>query len=96
MKYLLYELTEDFDIIIKFTFYKHNMLQDFIKMHTEEKNYEPRFLVLELNDDIREDVGKSLRNFSTRAHQRIFKECSESGIYFDDVTLHGSCRVTRY
>lgn len=51
MKYLLYEVTEDFDVIIKFTFYKHNMLHDFIKMHTEEKKYEPRFLVLELNDD---------------------------------------------
>ncbi len=54
MKYVLYEITADYDVIIKLSFENHTYLNAFIEQHTTEKKYEPKFLVLEFdsNDDI--------------------------------------------
>jgi len=51
MKHVLYEVNDDFDIIIKLTFENHTYLNAFIEQHTADKDYEPKFLVLELNDE---------------------------------------------
>ena len=51
MKHVLYEVTEDFDIVIKLTFENYSYLNAFIEQHTNEKKYEPKFLVLEINDE---------------------------------------------
>ncbi len=51
MKNVLYEVTEDFDIVIKLTFENYSNLNAFIEQHTNEKKYEPKFLVLEVNDE---------------------------------------------
>jgi len=51
MKHVLYEVTEDFDIVIKLTFENYSYLNAFIEQHTKEKKYEPKFLVLEVNDE---------------------------------------------
>lgn len=54
MKYVLYEVTEDYDPVIKLSFENHTYLNAFIEQHTTEKSYEPKFLVLEFdsNNDI--------------------------------------------
>ncbi len=54
MKYVLYEITADYDVIIKLSFENHTYLNAFIEQHTTEKKYEPKFLVLEFdsNDEI--------------------------------------------
>ena len=54
MKFILYEVTDDYDVVIKLSFEDINYLSAFIEQHTEEKKYEPKFLVLEFdsNDDI--------------------------------------------
>ncbi len=54
MKYVLYEVTEDYDPIIKLSFENHTYLNAFIEQHTAEKSYVPKFLILEFdsNDDI--------------------------------------------
>ena len=51
MKHVLYEVTDDFDIVIKLTFENYSYLNAFIEQHTNEKKYEPKFLVLEINDE---------------------------------------------
>jgi hypothetical protein len=51
MKHVLYEVTDNWDIIIKLTFENYSYLNDFIEQHTKEKKYEPNFLVLEINDE---------------------------------------------
>ena len=54
MKFVLYEVTDDYDAVIKLSFENHTYLNAFIEQHTKEKKYEPKFLVLEFdsNDDI--------------------------------------------
>ena len=54
MKYVLYEVTENYDVVIKLSFENHTYLNAFIEQHTSEMNYEPKFLVLEFdsNNDI--------------------------------------------
>ena len=54
MKFILYEVTVDYDVVIKLSFENHTYLNAFIEQHTKEKKYEPKFLVLEFdsNDDI--------------------------------------------
>lgn len=54
MKYVLYEVTEDYDPIIKLSFENHTYLNAFLEQHTAEKSYEPKFLILEFdsNNDI--------------------------------------------
>ena len=51
MKHVLYEVTDDFDIVIKLTFENYSYLDAFIEQHTKDKKYEPKFLVLEINDE---------------------------------------------
>ena len=51
MKHVLYEVTDNFDIIIKLTFENYTYLNAFIEQHTNDKKYEPKFLVLEINDE---------------------------------------------
>jgi hypothetical protein len=51
MKFVLYEVTENFDIIIKLSFENLNYLNAFIEQHTNDKNYEPKFLVLEFDSE---------------------------------------------
>jgi hypothetical protein len=51
MKHVLYEVTDNWDIIIKLTFENYSYLNAFIEQHTAEKKYEPKFLVLEMNDE---------------------------------------------
>ena len=51
MKHVLLEVTNDFDIVIKLTFENYSYLNAFIEQHTNEKKYEPKFLVLEVNDE---------------------------------------------
>ena len=49
MKFVLYEITDNYDIIIKLSFEDINYLSAFIEQHTEEKKYEPKFLILEFD-----------------------------------------------
>ncbi len=49
MRFILYEVTEDYDVIIKLSFENHTYLNAFIEQHTNDKPYEPKFLVLELD-----------------------------------------------
>lgn len=51
MKHILYEVTSDFDVVIKMTFENYSYLNAFIELHTNEKKYEPKFLILEINDE---------------------------------------------
>lgn len=51
MKYVLYEVTDDYDVVIKLSFENDNYLNAFIEQHTSEKKYEPKFLILELDDN---------------------------------------------
>jgi hypothetical protein len=51
MKHVLYEVTDDWNIVIKLTFENYTYLNAFIEQHTNDKQYEPKFLALELNDE---------------------------------------------
>jgi hypothetical protein len=51
MKHVLYEVADNWDIIIKLTFENYTYLNAFIEQHTADKKYEPKFLVLEVNDE---------------------------------------------
>jgi hypothetical protein len=51
MKHVLYEVTDDCEIIIKLSFENYSYLNSFIEQHTADKKYEPKFLVLEVNDE---------------------------------------------
>jgi len=51
MKHVLYEVTDNWDIIIKLSFDNYTYLNAFIEQHTADKKYEPKFLVLEVNDE---------------------------------------------
>jgi hypothetical protein len=51
MKYVLYEVTENYDVVIKLSFENNTYLNAFIEQHTFEKSYEPKFLVLELDSN---------------------------------------------
>lgn len=62
MKFVLYEVTDDYDVIIKLSFENYTYLNAFIEQHTADKKYEPKFFVLEFNiegdiDFISEYVG---------------------------------------
>ena len=54
MKYILYEIKGEYDVVLKLTFLKYAWLSNYIKMHTEENKYKPVFIVYELdaNDEI--------------------------------------------
>ena len=54
MKYILYEIKGEYDVVLKLTFLKYAWLNNYIKMHTEENKYIPVFIVYELdaNDEI--------------------------------------------
>ena len=49
MKFVLYEVTDDYDVVIKLSFENNTYLNAFIEQHTIEKKYEPKFLVLEFD-----------------------------------------------
>ncbi len=49
MKFVLYEVTDDYDVVIKLSFEDYTYLNAFIEQHTSEKKYTPRFLVMEFN-----------------------------------------------
>ena len=49
MRFVLYEITDDYDVIIKLSFENHTYLNAFMEQHTFEKKYEPKFLVLEFD-----------------------------------------------
>ena len=51
MKFVLYEVTDEYDVVIKLSFENHIYLNAFIEQHTEEKKYEPKFLVLEFDNN---------------------------------------------
>ena len=51
MKFVLYEVTDDYDVVIKLSFENYTYLNAFIEQHTADKKYEPKFLVLEVNDE---------------------------------------------
>ena len=51
MKYVLYEVSDEYDVIIKFTFASENYMTEFIQSHTADKKYTPRFLVFELDEN---------------------------------------------
>jgi hypothetical protein len=50
MKYVLYELTDDCDIIIKVSIANQSFLEEFMLQHTKDKNYIPNYLVLEFDE----------------------------------------------
>ena len=50
MKFVLYEVTSDYDVIIKLSFENRTYLHAFIEQHTAEKKYEPKFLIFEFDD----------------------------------------------
>jgi hypothetical protein len=49
MKFILYEVTVDYDVVIKLSFENHTYLNAFIEQHTKEKKYVPKFLILEFD-----------------------------------------------
>lgn len=67
-KYVLYEITEDFDIIIKLSFENHTYLNAFIEQHTFEKKYVPRFLILEF--DANGDIDFIIQMHGTETQSR--------------------------
>jgi hypothetical protein len=50
VKFVLYEVTNDYDVIIKLSFENRTYLNAFIEQHTAEKKYERKFLVFEFDD----------------------------------------------
>ena len=66
-RYVLYEITDDYDVIIKLSFENHTYINAFIEQHTLEKKYEPKFLVLEFDsngdiDYISEYIGTNQKH----------------------------------
>ena len=51
MRFVLYEVTDDYDVIIKLSFENHTYLNAFIEQHTNDKKYTPKFLVLDFDDE---------------------------------------------
>ena len=51
MKFVLYEVTNDYDVVIKLSFENRTYLIAFIEQHTAEKKYEPKFLIIEFDDN---------------------------------------------
>lgn len=51
MKYILYEIKGEYDVVLKLTFLKQSWLDNYIKLHTEENKYTPVFIVYELDTD---------------------------------------------
>ena len=51
MKFVLYEVTNDYDVVIKLSFENRTYLSAFIEQHTDEKKYEPKFLIFEFDDN---------------------------------------------
>lgn len=51
MKFVLYEVTNDYDVVIKLSFENRTYLIAFIEQHTAEKKYEPKFLIFEFDDN---------------------------------------------
>lgn len=49
MKFVLYEVTDDYDVVIKLSFENYTYLNAFLEQHTADKKYTPKFLVMELN-----------------------------------------------
>ena len=50
MKFVVYEVTDDFDILIKYTFATNSFLEDFLAEDLKSKNYPPNYLILESDD----------------------------------------------
>jgi len=50
MKYVLYEITDSYDIIIKVSIATQSFLEEFMSQHTKDKNYIPNYLVLEFDE----------------------------------------------
>jgi hypothetical protein len=48
---VLYEVTDEYDVVIKLSFENYIYLNAFIEQHTEEKKYEPKFHVLEFDEN---------------------------------------------
>ena len=51
MKFVVYEVTDDFDILIKYTFATNTFLEDFLAEDLKSKNYPPKYLILESDDE---------------------------------------------
>jgi len=51
VKFVLYEVTNDYDVVIKLSFENRTYLIAFIEQHTAEKKYEPKFLIFEFDDN---------------------------------------------
>jgi hypothetical protein len=51
VKFVLYEVTNDYDVVIKLSFENRTYLSAFIEQHTAEKKYEPKFLIFEFDDN---------------------------------------------
>jgi hypothetical protein len=51
VKFVLYEVTNDYDVVIKLSFKNRTYLSAFIEQHTAEKKYEPKFLIFEFDDN---------------------------------------------
>jgi len=51
LKFVLYEVTNDYDVVIKLSFENRAYLSAFIEQHTAEKKYEPKFLIFEFDDN---------------------------------------------
>ena len=49
MKFVLYEVTDDYDVVIKLSFENYTYFNAFLEQHTAEKKYTPKFLVMEFN-----------------------------------------------
>jgi len=50
MKYVLYEITDSYDIVIKVSIATESFLEEFMLQHTKDKNYIPNYLVLEFDE----------------------------------------------
>lgn len=69
MKYVLYEITDSYDIVIKVSIATESFLEEFILQHTKDKNYIPNYLVLEF------DEYDDLSSVTSYKQGKISKRC---------------------
>lgn len=51
MRFVVYEVSEEYDVILKFSFVNETYMTEFITNYSAEKNYEPKFIVFELDEN---------------------------------------------
>jgi len=71
MKFVLYEVTDEYDVVIKLSFENHIYLNAFIEQHTNEKKYEPKFLVLEFDSNNEIECLSEYRGIAIKSKKSV-------------------------